>query len=83
MAWSEASGLLDYELQNSSKLLGSNVFGLHRSTVLDLLVRIKVLFEEFEGKYATRGYARSILKERGQKPGSTLELLLQYPSCIA
>jgi len=47
-AWSETSGLLDYDAENNTKVLESNVFGLHRTTVLDLLVQIKVLFEEFE-----------------------------------
>lgn len=47
-AWSETSGLLDYDAENNSRVLESNVFGLHRSTVLDLLVQIKVLFEGFE-----------------------------------
>lgn len=47
-AWSETSGLLDYDADNNTKVLESNAFGLHRSTVLELLVQIKVLFEDFE-----------------------------------
>ncbi|TVY67421.1 hypothetical protein LSUE1_G009114 [Lachnellula suecica] len=46
-AWSETSGLLDYD-EDSTRVLGSNIFGLHRLTVLELLVQIRVLFEEFE-----------------------------------
>ncbi|OAF58896.1 hypothetical protein VC83_06172 [Pseudogymnoascus destructans] len=85
LAWSEASGLLDYGPENSSKLLESNVFGLHRSTVLDLLIQIKVLFEDFEitQKRHMRLRAeyedtenRRVPKERGQKLGSAPELLL-------
>lgn len=47
-AWSESSGLLDYDSEKNTKVLESNVFGLHRSTVLELLIQIKVLFEDFE-----------------------------------
>ena len=84
LAWSEASGLLDYEPENRSKLLESNVFGLHRSTVLDLLVQIKVLFEEFEARQIRHKKLRAeyedaekrrVPRERGQKLGSTPEVL--------
>jgi hypothetical protein len=47
-AWSETCGLLDYDLDDKSKILESNAFGLHRTTVLELLIQIKVLFEDFE-----------------------------------
>jgi serine/threonine protein kinase len=47
-SWSETCGLLDYDAENNQKVLESNAFGLHRSTVLELLVQMKVLFEDFE-----------------------------------
>jgi hypothetical protein len=46
-AWSEASGLLNFD-EDSARVLESNVFGLHRLTVLELLVQVRVLFEDFE-----------------------------------
>ncbi|KAM6526551.1 hypothetical protein FSOLCH5_002648 [Fusarium solani] len=45
--WSETSGLLDLDAKNQDKILNSNVFNLHRQTVLDLLVQIRCLFDEF------------------------------------
>jgi hypothetical protein len=47
-AWSEASGLLDLDVQNQKKVLESNTFILHRQTVLDLLVQVQCLFKEFQ-----------------------------------
>lgn len=46
-AWSETSGLLDVEAKNHERILSSNVFKLHRQTVLDLLVQIRCLFDDF------------------------------------
>ncbi|KAK3990252.1 prion-inhibition and propagation-domain-containing protein [Cladorrhinum sp. PSN332] len=46
-AWSEASGLMDLDQKNRDKVLESNTFVLHRQTVLDLLVQIECLFNEF------------------------------------
>lgn len=46
-AWSETSGLLDLEAKNHDKILNSNIFNLHRQTVLDMLVQIQCLFDEF------------------------------------
>ncbi|QLI71667.1 uncharacterized protein G6M90_00g086100 [Metarhizium brunneum] len=46
-AWSETSGLLDLESENHDKILNSNIFSLHRQTVLDMLVQIRCLFDEF------------------------------------
>ncbi|KAJ6444812.1 hypothetical protein O9K51_03212 [Purpureocillium lavendulum] len=46
-AWSETSGLLDLDESNHDKVLDSNIFNLHRQTVLDLLVQIQCLFDEF------------------------------------
>lgn len=47
-AWSETSGLMDLDAANSSaKILASNTFILHRTTVLDLLVQVQCLFDEF------------------------------------
>ncbi|RBR10018.1 uncharacterized protein FIESC28_09626 [Fusarium coffeatum] len=45
--WSEASGLLDLDAKNQEKVLNSNVFNLHRQTVIDLLVQIQCLFNDF------------------------------------
>ncbi|KAF4495679.1 hypothetical protein FAGAP_8189 [Fusarium agapanthi] len=45
--WSEASGLLDLDAKNQDKVLNSSVFNLHRQTVIDLLVQIQCLFNEF------------------------------------
>lgn len=46
-AWSETSGLLDLDAKNHDKILNSNIFNLHRQTVLDMLVQIQCLFDEF------------------------------------
>lgn len=46
-AWSETSGLLDLDANNRDKVLNSNIFNLHRQTVLDLLVQVQCLFDEF------------------------------------
>ncbi|UNI21338.1 hypothetical protein JDV02_007337 [Purpureocillium takamizusanense] len=46
-AWSETSGLLDLDANNHDKILDSNIFNLHRQTVLDLLVQVQCLFDEF------------------------------------
>lgn len=53
-AWSETSGLMDLDAANSTaKILASNTFMLHRTTVLDLLVQVQCLFDEFR-KHAER-----------------------------
>lgn len=46
-AWSETSGLLDLDAKNHEKILDSNIFNLHRQTVLDMLVQVQCLFDEF------------------------------------
>ncbi|KAL6871981.1 prion-inhibition and propagation domain-containing protein [Trichoderma novae-zelandiae] len=54
-AWSETSGLLDVNTDNQDRILNSNVFNLHRQTVLDLLVQAQCLFDEFleyQGKHS-------------------------------
>lgn len=54
-AWSETSGLLDVNTENQERILNSNVFNLHRQTVLDLLVQVQCLFDEFleyQGKHS-------------------------------
>ncbi|KAG6009904.1 hypothetical protein E4U21_001006 [Claviceps maximensis] len=45
--WSETSGLLDLDDRKHDKILNSNIFSLHRQTVLDMLVQIRCLFDEF------------------------------------
>ncbi|OLN81830.1 hypothetical protein CCHL11_08901 [Colletotrichum chlorophyti] len=47
-AWSETSGLLDLDGSQQEKILKTNTFILHRTTVLDLLVQIQCLFKEFQ-----------------------------------
>jgi Prion-inhibition and propagation len=47
-AWSETSGLLDLQNANDRKVRESNTFVIHRTTILDLLVQIQCLFQEFE-----------------------------------
>ncbi|KAM3082457.1 hypothetical protein ACMFMF_002119 [Clarireedia jacksonii] len=44
-AWSETSGLVDVD---DLKIRESNIFVIHRTTILDLLVQIQCLFKEFE-----------------------------------
>lgn len=47
-AWSETSGLSELAASNDpTKVLASNTFVLHRTTVLDLLVQVQCLFDEF------------------------------------
>ncbi|KAI3399378.1 hypothetical protein diail_7105 [Diaporthe ilicicola] len=47
-AWSETSGLADLNTADGeAKLQASNTFVLHRQTVLDLLVQVQCLFDEF------------------------------------
>ncbi|EQL00614.1 HET-s/LopB domain protein [Ophiocordyceps sinensis CO18] len=46
-AWSETSGLLDLDANNHEKILDSNMFNLHRQTILDLLVQVQCLFDDF------------------------------------
>ncbi|WQF75633.1 Putative protein kinase domain, prion-inhibition and propagation, HeLo [Colletotrichum destructivum] len=47
-AWSETSGLLDLDGNQHEKILSTNTFVLHRTTILDLLVQVQCLFKEFE-----------------------------------
>lgn len=47
-AWSETSGLADVDGKNQQKILKTNTFFIHRTTVLDLLVQVQCLFKEFE-----------------------------------
>lgn len=47
-AWSETSGLADLDGKNQQKILETNTFILHRTTVLDLLVQVQCLFKEFQ-----------------------------------
>ncbi|KAM4055233.1 prion-inhibition and propagation domain-containing protein [Hirsutella rhossiliensis] len=46
-AWSETSGLLDLDASNHERILNSNLFNLHRQTILDLLVQVQCLFDDF------------------------------------
>ncbi|KAH6653865.1 prion-inhibition and propagation-domain-containing protein [Truncatella angustata] len=47
-AWSETSGLADLGGKGQQKILETNTFTLHRTTVLDLLVQVQCLFKEFQ-----------------------------------
>ncbi|TVY81748.1 hypothetical protein LSUE1_G002820 [Lachnellula suecica] len=49
LAWSETSGLMaHHQKDDDQKIQQSNTFIIHRTTILDLLVQIKCLFQEFE-----------------------------------
>ena len=63
-AWSETSGLLDMD---DDKINNSNTFLLHRTTVIDLLVQIKVLFEKFRER-AARHKQLEVVKAGDQPP---------------
>jgi hypothetical protein len=54
-AWSETSGLLDYQNADEKKVRESNTFVIHRTTILDLLVQIQCLFKEFEEAQTRNG----------------------------
>ncbi|TDZ71900.1 hypothetical protein CTRI78_v001798 [Colletotrichum trifolii] len=58
-AWSETSGLLDLDANQQDKILESNTFILHRTTVLDLLVQVQCLFKEFEAHQRQNGLLKS------------------------
>lgn len=47
-AWSETSGLAALDGKDQRKILETNTFILHRTTVLDLLVQVQCLFKEFK-----------------------------------
>ncbi|ODA80431.1 hypothetical protein RJ55_03389 [Drechmeria coniospora] len=64
-AWSETSGLLDFDGENYDRILNSNVFHFHRQTVLDLLVQIQCLFDEFTSYHRTHNNLRPIRDEDG------------------
>lgn len=63
-AWSETSGLLDLDEKNQDKVLNSNIFNLHRQTVLDLLVQVQCLFEEFT-KHQHRHHNLKVVQDDG------------------
>jgi hypothetical protein len=69
-AWSETSGLLDLDAANQKKVLESNTFVLHRTTVLDLLVQVQYLFKEFQQHQEKRD---------GLKPVSDPDGILERP----
>lgn len=54
-AWSETSCLLDLDASNHDRILSSNLFNLHRQTILDLLVQIQCLFDEFTSQQRKHG----------------------------
>ncbi|KAL1875211.1 hypothetical protein Daus18300_003282 [Diaporthe australafricana] len=58
-AWSETSGLTDLgdagATDGEARVLASNTFLLHRQTVLDLLVQVQCLFDEFR-RHAERNH---------------------------
>ncbi|KAI9167509.1 ABC transporter G family member [Paramyrothecium foliicola] len=63
--WSEASGLLDVDEKNHERILNSNVFNLHRQTVLDLLVQIQCLFNEFTDHQRRHNHLKTIKDDDG------------------
>lgn len=54
-AWSETAGLADLEAKKQQKILETNTFLLHRTTVLDLLVQVQCLFKEFQDEQKRYG----------------------------
>ncbi|KAK1999917.1 hypothetical protein LX36DRAFT_452731 [Colletotrichum falcatum] len=69
-AWSETSGLLDLDKNQQEKVLSTNTFMLHRTTVLDLLVQVQCLFKEFEEHQRRNGRL---------KPASDQDAVLEHP----
>ncbi|KAK1987219.1 prion-inhibition and propagation-domain-containing protein [Colletotrichum cereale] len=69
-AWSETSGLLDLDKNQQDKVLSTNTFMLHRTTVLDLLVQVQCLFKEFEEHQRRNGRL---------KPASDQDTALEHP----
>lgn len=63
-AWSETSGLLDLDANNQDRVLDSNIFNLHRQTVLDLLVQVRCLFDEFT-EYQSRHNNLTTVRDDG------------------
>jgi hypothetical protein len=64
-AWSEASGLLDLDEKNHDRILNSNVFSMHRQTVLDLLVQIQYLFGEFTDQQRKHNNLKTVRDDDG------------------
>ncbi|CAM1503012.1 Fc.00g077880.m01.CDS01 [Cosmosporella sp. VM-42] len=64
-AWSETSGLLDLDAKNQDKVLNSNIFNLHRQTVLDLLVQVQCLFNEFTEYHRKHNNLKPVHDEEG------------------
>lgn len=63
--WSEASGLLDFDAKNPEKVLNSDVFHMHRQTVLDLLVQIQCLFDQFTKHQKSHNNLQTVRDEDG------------------
>ncbi|KAF7554655.1 hypothetical protein G7046_g6763 [Stylonectria norvegica] len=64
-AWSETAGLLDLDAKNQDKVLNSNIFNLHRQTVLDLLVQVQCLFNEFTEYHRKHENLKPVTDEDG------------------
>lgn len=64
-AWSETSGLLDADSKDHERILNSNVFNLHRQTVLDLLVQIQCLFKEFTEYQRQHNHLKTVRDDDG------------------
>ncbi|KAG5922102.1 hypothetical protein E4U42_005601 [Claviceps africana] len=58
--WGETSGLLDLDEENHDKILNSNIFSLNRQTVLDMLVQIRCLFDEFTSHQRRHGNLKAV-----------------------
>ena len=64
-AWSETSGLLDLDAKDPDRVLNSNVFNMHRQTVLDLLIQIQCLFDEFTKYQRKHGNLKTVKDDDG------------------
>lgn len=63
--WSEASGLLGLDAKDPDKVLNSDVFNMHRQTVLNLLVQIQCLSDEFSKHQRKHGNLETVHDEEG------------------
>ncbi|KAH6679568.1 prion-inhibition and propagation-domain-containing protein [Halenospora varia] len=74
-AWSETSGLMDHQNEKDQKIRESNTFVIHRTTILDLLVQIQCLFQEFEKAQIKNEYLKVV-----QEPVEQDEELINDPA---
>lgn len=80
-AWSETSGLLDFQNKDETKVKESNTFVIHRTTILDLLVQIQCLFQEF-GKAQTRNNHLKISPDPMNQDEETEDVAKEALMCL-